>query len=328
VLPACSATEKSRSTSGNTIRAPHVETFEIPHPFPTSADALRFAVIGDSGRWSKQQQELARQLIAHRNTFPYEFVLMLGDNNYGDGSPASYRLRFEEPYKPLLDAGVKFYAALGNHDAGEQWNYPFFNMQGHRYYTFEAKRGRPVLGNTVARFFALDTTHLDGDQVTWLDHELSGSSAHWKILFMHHPMYSSGRYSWTTFTQRRTLEPIAVKHGVDVAFAGHEHLYERLVPQNGIVYFTSGAAGSVRTGDLRPSSLTAQGYDRDLTFMLLQISGDTLDFQAVNRLGEIVDNGRITKQRRETDRKLAPTLAAPSTETRQPTVERPESRPR
>ena len=43
---------------------------------------------------------------------------MLGiDNLYGGDSPRDYQRKFELPYKPLLDAGVKFYAALGNHDS-------------------------------------------------------------------------------------------------------------------------------------------------------------------------------------------------------------------
>jgi 3',5'-cyclic AMP phosphodiesterase CpdA len=317
LLPAC-------STDGDVRRQPEIITDAASQPPLSDNAALRFAVIGDSGRWSKQQQELARQLIAQREKFPYEFVLMLGDNNYGDGSPKSYRLRFEEPYKPLLDAGVKFYAVLGNHDAGPQWNYAPFNMGGHRYYTFERKKGVPLLGDAI-RFFALDSTNLDSDQIAWFDREISGSNADWKIVLLHHPLYSSGRYSWSSVLIRRTLEPIMVKNGVDIVLSGHEHLYERMVPQNGIVYFTSGAAGSVRAGDLRSSAITAKGYDRDLSFLLTQISGETLYFQAVNRVGETLDSGRITKTRGETDRKLAPTLGAPSPETRQPTAGHPET---
>ena len=105
--------------------------------------SLKFAVIGDSGQWSTAQRETAAQLAAQRANIPFELVLMLGDNNYGDGSPESYRVRFEQPYKPLLDAGVKFYAARGNHDAGAQWEYPLFNMGGERLLHVPAK-DRPV----------------------------------------------------------------------------------------------------------------------------------------------------------------------------------------
>jgi len=82
--------------------------------------SLRFAVIGDSGRWSAEQRQTAAQLAVQRETFPFDFVLMLGDNNYGDGSPESYKTRFEEPFKPLLDARVTFHAAVGITTSGNR----------------------------------------------------------------------------------------------------------------------------------------------------------------------------------------------------------------
>ncbi len=221
---------------------------------------------------------------------------MLGDNNYGDGSPESYRVRFEEPFKPLLDAGVMFYAARGNHDAGAQWNYPLFNMGGQRYYTFTRKAGvlPPVAGDLV-QFFALDSVNLDDGQLIWFDRQLSESKAEWKIVFFHHPIYSSGRYAGSSAARRSTLERVLVEHSVDVVFAGHEHLYERMAPQHGVVHFVAGATGSVRVGDLRPSSYQVVGYDRDLSFMLLEMVGDALYFRAVTRLGETIDSGKIVK---------------------------------
>jgi hypothetical protein len=77
--------------------------------------------------------------------------------------------------------------------------------------------------------------------------------------------------------------------------SGHEHFYERLEPQLGIVYFTSGAAGSLRRGDIRPSGMTAKGFDTDYHFMLMEVTGDELYFQAISRAGETVDAGVIRK---------------------------------
>ena len=270
-------------------------------PFLLRPGSLKFAVIGDSGRWSTEQRQTAAQLGTEREGFPFDFVLMLGDNNYGDGSPGSYVPRFEEPFKPLLDANVKFYAAVGNHDQGPQLNYPLFNMSGHRYYTFERTAGvvPPVVGDmgNRVRFFAVDTVNLDAEQMVWLDRELSESKADWKIVYMHHPLYSSGRYAFSSALLRRTLEQTLIEHQVDVVFSGHEHLYERMRPQSGVMYFVSGAAGSVRTGDLRPSSHQAKGYDGDLSFMLVEIAGNTLYFQAVNRIGERIDEGKLVRRK-------------------------------
>jgi 3',5'-cyclic AMP phosphodiesterase CpdA len=272
-----------------------VETDARP-PLGLDAVSLKFAVIGDSGRWSDVQRQTAAQLSLQREEFPFDFVLMLGDNNYGDGSAESYRQRFEFPYRLLIDAGVRFYAALGNHDAGAQWNYPLFNMHGHRYYTFERASGvlPPVAGERV-QFFALDTVNLDDEQLIWLDRELSLSQAEWKVVFFHHPLYGSGRYSFSSAARRWTLEQVFIEHEVDLVFSGHEHFYERMKPQSGVMYFVAGGSGSVRQGDFRPGPYSAAGYDRDLTFMLVEIAGEAAYFRAVNRAGEIVDRGKIVR---------------------------------
>jgi hypothetical protein len=293
-LTACSAPPEAARSS-----PPQVVVGTDEPPLILRPVSLKFAVIGDSGRWSRQQRETAAQLVAQRDKFPFDFVLMLGDNNYGDGSVESYRQRFEEPFKPLLDYGVKFYAALGNHDLGAQWNYPLFNMRGHRYYTFGRNTGLlpPVAGDRV-QFYALDSVNLDGSQIAWFTGQLSKSKADWKIVYLHHPLYSSGRYGFSAALMRRSLERPLVEHDVDVVFAGHEHFYERLTPQGGVVHFVSGAAGSVRTGDLRASSNEATGYDRDLSFMLVEIAGNALYFRAINRVGAIVDSGKIVRTKR------------------------------
>ena len=267
--------------------------------FSSRPDAVRFAVIGDSGQGTKEQYELAGQMLAHRERVQFDFVIMLGDNVYDGNAPEDYREKFERPYRPLLDAGVTFHAARGNHDVGEGWLYPHFNTGGHRYFTFR-KTGGPLglLTRNTVQFFAIDSVTFDADQRAWLERELRSSDASWKICFMHQPLYTSGRYWWSAMRWRRQMEAILVNHGVDVVFSGHEHLYERLVPQQGVVYFTSGAAGSVRRGDLRESSYGAAGYDDDLHFMLVEIAGDTLRFEAVSRTGAVVDAGEIRRPSR------------------------------
>src|SRR4030095_6398880 len=102
-------------------------------------ERLTVAVIGDTGTGEKAQFDVAAQMMATRLKTPFDTVIMLGDNIYGGGKPPDFQPRFEDPYKDLLEAGVKFYAALGNHDApyaDEHAKYPKFNMGGKRYYSF------------------------------------------------------------------------------------------------------------------------------------------------------------------------------------------------
>jgi hypothetical protein len=263
---------------------------------PMKDGSIRFAVIGDSGRGDQWQQEVANQMAAWRARFPFTFVLMLGDNIYGTHEARDYQTKFERPYKALLDAGVTFYAAIGNHDDPGELNYEKFNMGGKRYYTFrESEKRLAGLAGAGVRFFVLDSRSLDPDQLQWLTRELAASGTAWKICFLHHPLYTSGRYRASARAIRLALEPILVGGDVDVVLSGHEHFYERLIPQRGISYFISGGAGSLRKGDIQPSTVKARGFDRDYHFMLMEVSGNELYFQAISRTGATVDAGVISR---------------------------------
>ena len=145
------------------------------------------------------------------------------------------------------------------------------------------------------RFFVLDSRGFDPDQLAWLQSELAKSETAWKICYFHHPIYTDGRYASAARVLRLALEPILIKGDVDVVLSGHEHLYERIKPQHGISYFISGGAGSLRKGDITPSPRTARGFDTDYHFMMMEVSGDTLYFQAISRTGETVDAGAIVR---------------------------------
>jgi predicted MPP superfamily phosphohydrolase len=86
----------------------------VDFKFPLTPASVRFAAIGDMGTGDTAQYETAQRFIDSRKDFPYDFVVMLGDNIYGGSKPKDFEQKFEIPYKPLLDAGVKFYACLGN----------------------------------------------------------------------------------------------------------------------------------------------------------------------------------------------------------------------
>ena len=140
---------------------------------PNEDRSIKFAIIGDSGRGSAEQHAVAAQMVAYRQRFDYRFVLMAGDNIYeGPATAEDYRLKFEEPYQLLLDAGVRFFAVLGNHDDPQQIHYRPFNMDGRRYYTFTPPVDLVTRLDTRVRFFALDSTRLDGEQLAWLEKEL------------------------------------------------------------------------------------------------------------------------------------------------------------
>ena len=254
---------------------------------PIGKDSVKFLVIGDSGTGDRTQTEIGAQMWRAHAVFPYEFAIMLGDNLYGSERPQDYVSKFERPFKPLLDANISFYAALGNHDDPNQRYYKNFGMGGKRYYTYQKKE---------VRFFALDSNYMDQDQQRWLQDELSKSTSKWKIAYFHHPIYSSGGRHGSEVDLRSIVEPMFIKHNLNVVFAGHEHFYERLKPQRGINYFTAGGSAKLRSGDIvGNSALTAKGFDTEQSFMLVEIDGDLLRFQTISRRGKSVDAGEIRR---------------------------------
>jgi predicted phosphodiesterase len=256
--------------------------------FPLEKNSVRFAVIGDNGTGKSYEYEVAREMDQYHEEFPFDFVIMLGDDIYGSHRPEDFARKFEEPYKLLLNQGVKFYASLGNHDRRNERLYKPFNMNGRNYYTLKE-------GNV--RFFALDSNYMDPAQLDWLRKQLQASSEKWKLCFFHHPLYSDAKYHGPDLDLRSQLVPLFEKYGVNVVFSGHDHVYERIKPQNGIYYFVMGSSGQLRYHNLRrhPPEMAA-GFDTDRAFMIVEIAGNNFYFQTISRTGKVVDHA-VLKQK-------------------------------
>lgn len=256
---------------------------------PLKNGSVRWAVIGDNGTGDRAEQAVADQMQRYWQVVKFNFVTMDGDNIYGGHSPLDFQRKFEDPYKPLLDEGVKFYASLGNHDDPDiERNYKPFDMGGNRYYTF-------TKGDV--QFFVLDSNYMDPQQLSWLDNKLQASTAKWKIAYFHHPLYTAARYHGPDVDLRARLMPVFTKYGVNAVFYGHEHVYERIKPQSGIYFFLEGSSGELRFHNLRKGNdLDDVGFDTDRAFMLIEVSADDLYFQTISANGETVDAGVLHRQ--------------------------------
>ena len=262
-----------------------------PVALPNDKGSLKFIVMGDFGDASRRSYDLAAQMVRYREQFKFETVILAGDNLYGAERPQDFKRKFEVPYKPLLDADVKFQAALGNHDSREQRYYKLFNMDGKLYYTLK-------LREESVRFFMLDSTYPVPEQIEWLEKELKDSKEDWKIAVFHHPIYSSGGRHGSDLKLREVLEPLFIKYNVSVCFTGHDHFYERIKPQHGIVHFVVGSGGRLAPGDIdKRSQITAKGVDTANVFLAVEIKGDTMHFNAVSNTGEVVDSGIIERRK-------------------------------
>ena len=312
---------------------------------PNRKTSQKFVVIGDAGTGDKAQYAVAAMITKVHAKFPFTFAIMLGDNLYGGERPQDFANKFELPYKSLLDDHVEFNAALGNHDDPNQRFYKPFNMGGERYRTY--KKGN-------IRFFILDSNYLDPDQVKWLEKELSASGSDWKIAYFHHPLYTTASRG-PELENRKILEPLFVKYEVSVVFSGHEHIYERIWPQKGIQYFTAGGAAKLNKNDTRPGAdITEVGFATDRSFMIVEVAGDSMFFQAISGAGNTIDKGIVVRRlgpnstvvavaakpgakptvkkkpvvkKPPPKKKTTPTAAQPATTTKTPTTTVPPKKP-
>ncbi|AFZ25595.1 putative phosphohydrolase [Cylindrospermum stagnale PCC 7417] len=255
---------------------------------PTKKDLLlRFVSVADTGTGARGQYAVAGAMNYYHQQNPYDLVVLAGDNIYNNGEIEKVGAVFERPYKPLLNQGVKFQACLGNHDirtanGAAQLRYAGFNMNGRRYYTF--RRG-------AVQFFALDTNgNADWkNQLPWLEKELSQSKASWKIVFGHHPIYSSGQYgSNPDFI--KTITPLFKKYNVQAYINGHEHNYERTLAIDGTTYLICGAGAGNRPVGRSPWT---EHSTSNLSFMAYEVYADRIELSGIGTNKRVFDQGVI-----------------------------------
>ncbi|MBS1789400.1 MAG: metallophosphoesterase [Acidobacteria bacterium] len=267
----------------------HLTDDGVP-PLPNgkaTTDTFRFAVLGDAGTGKAGQIAIANRLTQFLTERPFDTILMLGDNIYSGGKASDIGPKFEQPYAELLRQNVRFYAILGNHDVrnGREFEtkYSNFNMGGRSYYTL-------AKADDLIEFFALDSTNFNDQQLGWLESALSVSKARWKVAFFHHPLYSSGKSHGSDPRLRSKMEPLLIKYGVSVVLSGHDHFYERIKPQHGVLYFVCGAGGQLRSNGIdRHSALTEASNDKVHSFLFAEATKKNLNFWAIDDTGNVLD---------------------------------------
>lgn len=264
------------------------ETQVVPTP---SEMRLRFAAVGDIGDGSANEAAVAAAIARSHSSRRFDLLLLVGDLIYPEGDPAQYEEKFAKPYAPVTDLGIEIRAVLGNHDVltDPDGMISAFKMPS-RYYSIE---------EGPAHFFALDSSPgvVDASQATWLDAELSRSEARWKVVLLHHPIYSSGLHG-STVPIRDALESMLVRHGVQLVLSGHDHNYERTIPLNGIVHIVSGAGCCPRAGPVKANSFTAS-FQVGLGFVVGEVRSDVIEISRVAVEGNVTDSFTIPYEAQE-----------------------------
>ena len=265
-----------------------------------SADCepLRFAAIGDVGTAEMGQYKVAKAMARRWQSSPFPMVMMTGDNIYPNGDIGKVSEAFEQPYAPLLEEGVTFYASLGNHDfrtdrGRGEIAYDGYNMPS-RYYSF-----RKSFCKQSAQFFALDTNlaYIQNElgasawqsQLRWLRAALARSRSPWKIVFAHHPVYSSGKHG-SSNKLISELSPIFKLYGVQLYINGHDHNYERTEPIEGTTYITSGNGAKLRP--VGSSKWTAHASSQ-LGFATFEVHLDRVVIRAIDANNQVYDEAVV-----------------------------------
>lgn len=254
-----------------------------------AATSTHFLFTADTGSGLSDQRANGSQMAEIHSQRPVDFVILGGDNIYPDGNLAKIDTHFKTPYLLLLKAGVPFHAVLGNHDirtenGDPQVAYKPFGMKG-RWYTLQ--KG-PI------EFFMLDTnTNTPWQfQAPWLKNALAKSTAAWKIVVGHHPIYSAGLYGDDPSAISR-LTPLFAKYGVQLYLNGHEHNYERTKNINGTTYIISGNGGAA----LRPIIANERSAKVASSFGFLELTAtpSSLRIDSWSSTGTKIDQVVLTR---------------------------------
>jgi tartrate-resistant acid phosphatase type 5 len=258
---------------------------------------VTFAVIGDYGGGGQPEADVAA-LVAG---WDVDFVITTGDNNYSDGAAETidrnigqFYQAFIYPYEGEYGPGAeenRFFPSLGNHDWNTDSAQPYlgyFTLPGNeRYYDFS---WGPL------HFFALDSDSREPDgvgasseQAAWLQERLASSQSPWQIVYMHLPPYSSGRHGPVDWMRWPFAE-----WGADAVLSGHDHTYER-IERDEIVYFINGLGGGSIYNFNQPVEGSQVRYNDDYGAMRVEASETSIEFQFVNRAGEVVDVFELTE---------------------------------
>lgn len=268
-----------------------VPEFSIPDKVPGKS-YVYFIAIGDQGTGNSSQRRVARLMNEKAGEDSCNFVITLGDNFYRKGVTSTNDRQWQSKFVVMYDLphlNVPFYPTLGNHDHADdraryqveyskkssKWKMP------NNYYTFT----RTIDAHSSIQFFALDTDVIDdgSQQIQWLESELQASTATWKIVYGHHPVYSYGMHG----NEERMMDlvrPLLEKYLVDAYICGHDHDRQLIGPVKGVHYIVAGTGAKSR--DTRYGELTIFA-ETNLGFAWFRITDDEFHLQFINGDGDV-----------------------------------------
>ena len=174
----------------------------------------------------------------------YDGVLLLGDNQYPDGTSSDYTSYFAPTWGRVK---AITHPAPGNHDyhtAGATGYYGYFGAAAgdptKGYYSYDMGAWHLIALNTNDNDCGFVACNAASAQVAWLKADLAKNKTKCTLAYWHHPRFNSGS-SHGDFTGAQAIWDALYAADADVVLNGHEHVYERFDPQT-----PAGAADAVR----------------------------------------------------------------------------------
>lgn len=278
--------------------------------------SLDFFVIGDWGKGDNNQRNVANAMAIEATQKPIDFIVSVGDNFYPHGVRSINDKRWKNTFENMYaDTSLRrdWYTAIGNHDyEGSISAQLRYHKKNPRWKTtqryFSLTKAIPQSKDSVL-FVFIDTNPFDKGmnklhgglwrqnkkkQLLWLEKVLDKSSAKWKIVIGHHPLFTTGFRRGKTTDIQVPFQPIFEKYKVDVYFSGHDHDLQHQKPDGHTHYFVSGAGSEFR-GVTSDSDMTkfAKG---DYGFMRAKLTSDTIEVFVINAKNNQLYNVKTSKK--------------------------------
>lgn len=246
---------------------------------------FQFAVYGDTREGYFIHRSIVRQISAQRP----DFLIHTGDL-VESGRFKSEWDTFFRVEAPLLKS-APIYPTLGNHEDFDppvlnSYYTDIFHLPGNElWYAFDYGNARFIC--LKADGYPIGTYFLEGEQLSWLEEQLSANTAPWLFVYFHIGVFTSREEGYLETGLREQLVPLFEKYGVDLVFMGHHHSYERVLV-NGITYIVTagGGAGLYPFGEPEPDSQAAVQAHH---FVTIEMAGDRLSGTAIDQRGTIID---------------------------------------
>lgn len=290
---------------------------EVFHTARAGADNFSFLYMGDvQYETRKEDYEAWGELLngAYKNHPEIAFGIIGGDMVDSSGSLKDWNAFLNQAASVF--SHIPLMPVPGNHDTsalpGTYLNMFALPQNGTKdfkeeFYSFDYGQCHIVALNSC--IFAPEREKMLGherwlsfvaDADQWIKEDLSSSKAKWKIVVMHHPAYEIVDDNKIFDLIKANWVPFFTEEKVDLVMSGHQHIYMRTRPIDGVTYVMANS-GKKRSNYYNGSNAPAYAAyinSQDSTYQIIRINGDKLALSVFDEAGRQIDFWQTAKKHR------------------------------